>query len=1018
MFSLAATPSAEVPRANTSVPADPRNFLSTFGSNLNRLPPGVALPGSAQFSANGQGDPSSSSSTAGFPGFAGMPLRPGTASSANLLGNPVLANQQPAPLSAQQTAASESKPLASGLASGWSIVASPNATAGETTNILNGTTCLSASDCWAVGMSSTGTVLRTLVEHWDGTSWAVVPSPNTSATHHNLLYGVACVSAADCWAVGGGWSDADGVFQTLIERWDGTAWAIVTSPNNKASPSASATTNIFFGVTCVSAADCWAVGGYDPGPFRQTLVARWDGIAWAIVTSPNSSTTQSNSLSGVTCVSASACWAVGSADTGVSSSQTLIQRWDGTSWAIATSANIPAAQNGILQAVTCVAASECWAVGYNSFTGLDDQTLIERWDGTSWAIAPSPDQPAYSNRLYGVTCASASDCWAVGREDTGNPLFSPAYQTLVVRWNGTVWTTVTSPNTSTTQVNFLEAVTCVSGSDCWAVGYFATADDQTLIERWDGNSWAIVTSDNATSVPTNILQAVTCVSTADCWAVGYSAGGAGQTLTEHWDGTAWAMIASPDTNPALNNLLYEVACVSSSDCWAVGYHDTASGSQQTLIERWDGTSRAWNIVSSPNNTATSTGALNSVTCMSASDCWAVGSSTASGGAILTLIEHWDGAVWATVTSPNASAATQNTLLGVSCVSAASCWAVGYAPVGLNDQTLIERWDGTTWAVVTSANSSTTENNSLRSVTCVSAADCWAVGYVQASSYRTLIERWDGTSWAIVTSPSGTGTNFLNGVTCAAASDCWAIGYSFPASAIQTLIERWDGTSWAIVTSPNTSATQHNILQSVTCASASECWAVGYFIPSTGVRTLIEKYSLTVPPLTGVVSRMTHGSAGSLDINLPLTGTRGVECRSSASLGAGNYTVVFTFVNNVTSCGTAGTVGGSVSSGPDPNQCTENLTGVPNAQYTTVTLNNVLDSQNNTGNVAATMGVLIGDVNATGLVDGNDVSAVQGQARQSANSTNFRLDVNATGLIDGNDVSLVQSKTRTSLPSPP
>jgi hypothetical protein len=164
--------------------------------------------------------------------------------------------------------------------------------------------------------------------------------------------------------------------------------------------------------------------------------------------------------------------------------------------------------------------------------------------------------------------------------------------------------------------------------------------------------------------------------------------------------------------------------------------------------------------------------------------------------------------------------------------------------------------------------------------------------------------------------------------------------------------------------------------------------------------------------------MTHGGAGTFDINLPFTGTRGVECRSSASLGAGNYAVVFTFANNVTNCGTTGTTGGTVSSGPNVNQCTVNLTGVPNAQYTTVTLNNVTDSQSNTGNISVPMGVLIGDVNANGLVDGNDVSAVQGQTRQPVSTTSFREDVNANGVIDGNDVSLTQGQTRTSLPSAP
>jgi hypothetical protein len=83
------------------------------------------------------------------------------------------------------------------------------------------------------------------------------------------------------------------------------------------------------------------------------------------------------------------------------------------------------------------------------------------------------------------------------------------------------------------------------------------------------------------------------------------------------------------------------------------------------------------------------------------------------------------------------------------------------------------------------------------------------------------------------------------------------------------------------------------------------------------------------------------------------------------------------------------------------------------------LTNVLDSANNSGTVVGPqMGVLVGDVNANGLVDGNDVSAVQSQTRQPVSSTNFRDDVNVNGLIDGNDVSATQVQTRTSLPSLP
>jgi hypothetical protein len=98
----------------------------------------------------------------------------------------------------------------------------------------------------------------------------------------------------------------------------------------------------------------------------------------------------------------------------------------------------------------------------------------------------------------------------------------------------------------------------------------------------------------------------------------------------------------------------------------------------------------------------------------------------------------------------------------------------------------------------------------------------------------------------------------------------------------------------------------------------------------------------------------------------------------------------------------------------------NLTNVSNVQYVTVTLNGVLDATGASGNIVSPqMGVLIGDVNATGGVDGNDVAAVQSHTRQPVNSdAQARFDVNASGGIDGNDVALTQSHTRTSLPSTP
>jgi hypothetical protein len=568
------------------------------------------------------------------------------------------------------------------------------------------------------------------------------------------------------------------------------------------------------------------------------------------------------------------------------------------------------------------------------------------------------------------------------------------------------------------------------------LGGNAKATTRTPLAQSAAGSWSIVTSPNASPPnPENFLQAVTCVSASACWAVGYyfPDGGISQTLIERWDGASWAIVTSPNTSAAQNNGLLAVTCSGESECWAVGVQYTPGSNDQTLIERWDGIS--WTIVTSPNTSTTQYNYLDGVTCTSASDCWAVGDYSvdyAAGIPYQTLIERWDGTSWSIVSSPNTNVTQANALRAVTCTSASDCWAVGFYNTGNAvlsgiNQTLIERWDGSSWTVVTSPNASSTRDNVLRAVTCASASDCRAVGYYyNGSAYQTLVERWDGSSWALVTSANSSSTdyNVLYGVTCPSSSDCWAVGYYYPnGTPVQTLIERWNGSSWTIVTSPNTSTTQYNQLQSITCASASDCWAVGDY-QAVAYKTLAEHY--TVPPvqLNAVVSRKVHGSAGTFDINLPLTGTRGVECRSGGTNS--DYTMIFTFSNPLASVSRAsvtsgtGTVSTNNVDTKDTHNYIVNLTGVSNAQYITVTLSIVTDSVGNssTSVQGPSMGVLVGDVNATRGVDGNDVSAVQAHTRQPLNSTNFVYDVNTSGLIDGNDVSLVQSQTRTSLPSPP
>jgi len=362
-------------------------------------------------------------------------------------------------------------------------------------------------------------------------SWSIVPSPNTSATQANDLNGVSCTTASSCTAVG--WYHLPGYDRTLIEQWDGTAWSIVPSPDTSATQ-----TNRLYGVSCTSASACTAVGWYYNSPSDQTLIEQWNGTTWSIVPSPNTSATQNNLLYGVSCTSTSACTAVGDYYGGASAAQTLIDQWNGTAWSIVPSPDTSATQSNQLNGVSCISASTCAAVG-GYFTGFYPNALIEQWNGTTWSIASSPPT-RYNSQLFGVSCASATACTAVGGAS------------LIEHWNGTTWSIASSPTTSATQFNLLTEVSCTSAWACTAVGYYFTgtpgsSNTQTLIEQWNGTTWSIVPSPNTSATQSNALVGVSCTSALACTAVGwYSTGSVDQTLVEMLSGIPGYDLAGSD----------------------------------------------------------------------------------------------------------------------------------------------------------------------------------------------------------------------------------------------------------------------------------------------------------------------------------------------------------------------------------------------------------------------------------------------------------------------------------------
>ena len=229
-------------------------------------------------------------------------------------------------------------------------------------------------------------------------------------------------------------------------------------------------------------------------------------------------------------------------------------------------------------------------------------------------------------------------------------------------------------------------------------------------------------------------------------------------------GSGWTVVSSP--NAGTTNFLYSVAAISDVDVWAAGYDYDASSRQFTLVEHWDGSK--WSIIPSPNpGTATNCGAgysgnmLSGIAAVSPSDVWAAGEICGYGN-MKTLTEHWNGYKWQVIPSPRPGR-NDSTLVAVAAASGNDVWAVGNSQVSGFYQwnTLIEHWDGAKWSIVKSPNVPGADKNFLNGVATVSPTDVWAEDGIPGTIDAPLIEHYDGRSWSISASPFPSRVNSMH-----------------------------------------------------------------------------------------------------------------------------------------------------------------------------------------------------------------------------------------------------------------
>jgi hypothetical protein len=307
---------------------------------------------------------------------------------------------------------------------------------------LDGVSCASAVQCVAVGDTNRQTFGAALAEIWNGTKWVPhnITKPGIGGAPY--LTAVSCPATDSCVAVGTGPPGGTSVAMS----WNGTTWTIM--PGSQASPDAE-----LYGVSCVTASDCIAVG-YTDTTQTETLAMSWNGTTWTVDSMPTFTT--ASTLGAVSCASATSCLATGSLFSG----PPLAEAWNGSAWTVLPTPPAPAGATAPYPgAVSCPSAAECMTVGeYFNSAGLDEP-LADLWNGSAWVPQTVPAQ-AIGGFLNGVSCPAAARCTAVGYS-----------RGLTDSWDGTRWTRQNVPRPPNAKYLYsMLSVSCAAARTCEAVG--------------------------------------------------------------------------------------------------------------------------------------------------------------------------------------------------------------------------------------------------------------------------------------------------------------------------------------------------------------------------------------------------------------------------------------------------------------------------------------------------------------------------------------------------------------------
>jgi hypothetical protein len=337
----------------------------------------------------------------------------------------------------------------------------------------------------------------------------------------------------------------------------------------------------------------------------------------------------------------------------------------------------------------------------------------------NWSAMPNTYASSYTAGDASVSCVKSDFCMAVG---------SGAGAATAELWNGASWSALTMPTVANSTDSSLASVSCVNTNFCVAVGLSIVSGDTELIEQWGGSGWSVVQGTTTSSTPM-FLNGVSCTSDTFCMAGGYDNLKQGPSpYVEELDGSTWSGAPLPVASGYSYAAVRSASCTSRSFCM-MGGNELPSSATSSSPAAWSWNGSSWTATTTPSSTQTT--ALYGLSCTKRSFCVGVGSTSPPTISYSNVVLSWNGSSWTTATGvPTPTGGGQ--LQSVSCVSARSCTAVGTVGTFNSGDQVLYLHRGA-WTQATAPAGPAGSTTTLAGVDCVRHWACVAAGTSSVSS---------------------------------------------------------------------------------------------------------------------------------------------------------------------------------------------------------------------------------------------------------------------------------------------